>query len=84
MDDIVIARGLHVLGVVIWIGGLAMVTTVLLPAIRRGDLGDPVRPRPDHDLRRSRGKPGVVRILSGRATSNSRSSGRWRGTRAPA
>jgi uncharacterized membrane protein len=39
MDDIVIARGLHVLAVVIWIGGLAMVTTVVLPAIRRGELG---------------------------------------------
>ena len=27
------------LGVVIWIGGVAMVTTVVLPAIRRGALG---------------------------------------------
>ncbi len=34
MDDITIARGLHILGVVFWIGGVAMVTTVLLPAIR--------------------------------------------------
>ncbi len=39
MDDVVIARALHVLGVVIWIGGVAMVTTVALPAVRRGDLG---------------------------------------------
>ena len=39
MDDVVLARALHVLGVVIWIGGVAMVTMVLLPAIRRGDLG---------------------------------------------
>jgi uncharacterized membrane protein len=39
MDDVVIARALHVLGVVIWIGGVSMVTTVALPAIRRGDLG---------------------------------------------
>lgn len=30
-----LARALHVLGVVIWIGGVAMVTTVLLPAVRR-------------------------------------------------
>jgi uncharacterized membrane protein len=29
----------HVLGVVIWIGGVTMVTTVVLPAIRRGDVG---------------------------------------------
>ena len=31
MDGAIIARVLHVLGVVLWIGGLAMVTTVLLP-----------------------------------------------------
>ena len=30
-----VARALHVLGVVLWIGGVAMVTTVLLPAVRR-------------------------------------------------
>ncbi|MBS0560288.1 MAG: hypothetical protein JSR21_09560 [Proteobacteria bacterium] len=30
-----IARALHVLAVVLWIGGVAMVTTVLLPEIRR-------------------------------------------------
>jgi uncharacterized membrane protein len=35
MDDFVFARVLHVLGVVLWIGGVAMVTTVLLPATRR-------------------------------------------------
>ncbi len=29
------ARALHVLAVVLWIGGVAMVTTVLLPAVRR-------------------------------------------------
>ena len=39
MDGIVIARALHVAAVVIWIGGVAMVTTVVLPAIRCGDLG---------------------------------------------
>lgn len=35
MDDLILARVLHVLGVVLWIGGVAMVTTVLLPAVRR-------------------------------------------------
>jgi uncharacterized membrane protein len=35
MDDIVIARVLHVLGVVLWIGGVAMVTFVLLPNLAR-------------------------------------------------
>ncbi len=35
MDDVTIARALHVLAVVLWIGGLGLVTTVLLPALRR-------------------------------------------------
>ena len=35
MDDIAIARAIHVLAIVIWIGGVAMVTTVVLPLIRR-------------------------------------------------
>jgi uncharacterized membrane protein len=39
MDDVIIARALHVLGVVIRIGGVAMVTLVVLPALRRRDLG---------------------------------------------
>ncbi len=34
MDDAVVARALHVFGVVLWIGGVAFVTTVLLPAVR--------------------------------------------------
>jgi len=51
MHDIVIARALHVLAVVIWIGGVAMATTVALPAIRRGDLG-PDRLRAFHAIQR--------------------------------
>ena len=39
MDDVIAARALHVLAVVIWIGGVAMATTVALPAVRHGDLG---------------------------------------------
>ncbi len=35
MESFVLARVIHVLGVVLWIGGVAMVTTVLLPWIRR-------------------------------------------------
>jgi uncharacterized membrane protein len=35
MDEATIARVLHILGVVLWIGGVAMVTTVLLPASKR-------------------------------------------------
>jgi uncharacterized membrane protein len=39
MNDVILARAFHVLFVVIWIGGVAMATTVVLPAVRRGDLG---------------------------------------------
>jgi len=39
MNDVITARALHVLAVVIWIGGVSMATTVVLPALRRGDLG---------------------------------------------
>ncbi|MCB1773316.1 MAG: hypothetical protein KDI88_06835 [Gammaproteobacteria bacterium] len=35
MMEFGLARVLHVLGVVLWIGGVAMVTTVILPAVRR-------------------------------------------------
>ncbi|MDT8278662.1 hypothetical protein RQ734_21635 [Roseomonas mucosa] len=40
MDDVTIARALHVLAVVLWIGGVGLVTTALLPALRR--VRDPV------------------------------------------
>ncbi len=43
MQDLALARAIHVLGVVLWIGGVALVTTVLLPAIRAlPDQDDPV------------------------------------------
>lgn len=35
MDDMAIARAIHVMAVVHWIGGVALVTTVILPAVRR-------------------------------------------------
>lgn len=35
MDDFIIARIVHVVAVLMWIGGVAFVTTVVLPAIRR-------------------------------------------------
>lgn len=35
MDEVAIARALHVLAIIFWIGGVAFVTTVLLPAVRR-------------------------------------------------
>jgi uncharacterized membrane protein len=39
MDGLAFARVLHVLAVVVWVGGISIVTTTLLPAIRRGELG---------------------------------------------
>ncbi len=35
MDDVVAARASHVLAVVLWIGGVGLVTTSLLPVLRR-------------------------------------------------
>lgn len=35
MDDLTIARAIHVLAIVHWIGGLAFVTAVVLPAVFR-------------------------------------------------
>ncbi len=35
MDRITLARAFHVVGVVLWIGGVAFVTTVLLPSVKR-------------------------------------------------
>jgi uncharacterized membrane protein len=40
MDDVIVARALHVLAVVIWIGGVSMVTTVVPAAIRCPKLGE--------------------------------------------
>jgi uncharacterized membrane protein len=40
IPPVTIARVLHVLAVVLWIGGVAMVTTVLLPAVRKMHSGD--------------------------------------------
>jgi len=39
MDGLTLARALHVLAVVIWVGGVSIVTSVVLPAVRRGDFG---------------------------------------------
>ena len=35
MSDYLLARALHVVGVVLWIGGVAFVTLVVLPAVHR-------------------------------------------------
>lgn len=38
-DSFILARALHVVGVVLWIGGVAFVTTVLIPSLKQ--LADP-------------------------------------------
>lgn len=44
MDDVAIARALHVLAIIHWLGGLSMVTLVLLPVLARMELpGDRLR-----------------------------------------
>lgn len=35
MDDLIVARAIHILAIVHWIGGVAMVTAVILPAVAR-------------------------------------------------
>lgn len=35
MNEMTLARVIHVLAVVLWIGGVAMVTTVIIPAVKR-------------------------------------------------
>ena len=35
MDKLTLARVIHVVAVVMWIGGVAMVTTVIIPAVKR-------------------------------------------------
>lgn len=39
-NPLALARALHVLGVIIWIGGVALVTMVILPAVRAMDAGE--------------------------------------------
>ena len=40
-----LARALHVLGVIWWVGGVAMVTATILPALRNAGLADAERRR---------------------------------------
>jgi uncharacterized membrane protein len=50
VTDIAIARALHVLAVVLWIGGVGMVTTVFLPALQRRGPGAAERLEAFHAL----------------------------------
>ena len=87
MTALILARALHVLAVVLWIGGVAMVTTVLLPAIRAGTPA-PERMRAFHALehrfaRQSRvttllaGASGVYMVWRLDAWDRFRSAGFW-------
>jgi uncharacterized membrane protein len=35
MDDFILARVIHVIAVILWIGGVAMVITVIIPAVKK-------------------------------------------------
>jgi len=35
MENLTLARIIHVIAVILWIGGVAMVTTVIIPAVKR-------------------------------------------------
>ncbi len=35
MEDLTLARTIHVIVVILWIGGVSMVTTVIIPAIKK-------------------------------------------------
>src|SRR5690606_20878812 len=35
MEDLTLARVIHIVAVVLWIGGVAMVTTVIIPAVKK-------------------------------------------------
>ena len=37
MDDLVLARAIHVIAVLFWIGGVGFVTWVVMPALRAGE-----------------------------------------------
>lgn len=39
MTELIVARALHVLGVIVWIGGVSMVSVVMLPAAIKNQLG---------------------------------------------
>lgn len=51
MDDFGIARALHILAVVMWIGGVGFVTTTAMPAIRAAHAADE-RLRAFHEFER--------------------------------
>jgi hypothetical protein len=78
MKDVIVARALHVLAVVIRIGGVSTATTVALTAVRRCDLGEdrmrasqPIEHRFDWEAR-------VAVILVSLTGGDSRSACFWR------
>lgn len=51
MDDFILARAIHVIGVLLWIGGVAFVTLALMPVIR-SDHAPPQRLQAFHAIER--------------------------------
>jgi uncharacterized membrane protein len=65
VDDISLARALHVLAVVLWIGGVGFVTTVVLPAVRRLKAGEERLPLFDAFERRFATQARITTVLAG-------------------
>lgn len=65
MNAFALARVLHVLGVVLWIGGVAMVTLVLLPAIRRSKAAEDRVAFFEHIERRFAAQARITTLITG-------------------
>ncbi len=65
MDDISLARALHVVSVVVWIGGVGFVTTVMLPAIRSREAAEERLPFFDDFERRFAWQARITTVLAG-------------------
>ena len=42
METFTLARVIHVIAVILWIGGVAMVTTVIIPAVKKLKSKEPI------------------------------------------
>jgi uncharacterized membrane protein len=65
VNEFGIARALHVLAVVLWIGGVAFATTVLLPAVRRAQAPAERLAFFDHIERRFAWQARITTLLAG-------------------
>lgn len=65
MIDFILARAIHVISIVMWVGGVAFVTTVVMPSIRQSTAPNE-RPRAFHNFeRRFRPQASVWVLIAG-------------------